>query len=62
MTILQALKSEDVNVRVTNGYRWLVYNILDTFIVYERKYNAKKSTVLYCGKDEELAVKHLLGD
>jgi hypothetical protein len=61
MTILDALKREENDVRVTCGNRWLVFtNFSEEFIVYGREYYKKKSIVYYQGDSEEEAIKELL--
>lgn len=61
MTIIDALKREDQDVRVTCGNRWLVFtNFSEEFIVYGREYHKVKSIVHYQGDNEDEAVKSLL--
>jgi hypothetical protein len=60
MTILDAIKNEDTNARVSYGDRWLIYNDIEKFMVYGRRNNQKISRVYYEGTDEEEAIKELL--
>jgi len=59
MTLLEALKSDDLDLRVDNGNRWLVINESGEFVVYERKYHQKKTRIISITFDEEMAVKKL---
>ena len=61
MTILEALKSDECDLRIDCGDRWLVYDTRGSlWKVYERKYMAKKSMVIIMTPVEENAVKELL--
>ena len=56
-TILDALKDNDLDLRVTNGKRWLVFNnTLQEYIVYYRPPYSKKTKVLCQTDDETIAV------
>lgn len=58
MTIQEALR--DTMIRLSNGSRWLVREMDGTYIVYEREYGRKKSTLVIETKEEEKAVAALL--
>lgn len=63
MTILDALKREENDVRVTCGNRWLViekWNEESWFVVYGREYCQKNTRLFYKGNDEEDAISILL--
>ena len=61
MTILEALKSDEYDLRIDCGDRWLVYDTQGSlWKVYERKYMAKKSMVIIMTPLEENAVRELL--
>ena len=51
---------EDTNARITFGNRWLVFDTDEGWTVYERKYNAKRTTVILQTKCEEDAVNALI--
>lgn len=64
MTILEALKLEEgVNVRVTNGDKWLIWNNFSggNFYVVQQKRDQKKPRVLIDTPNEDKAVAALLG-
>ena len=58
MNIYKALREN--NLRITNGERWLVIDENFQFIVYERTYMKKNSTVLYSGTNEDVACEFLV--
>ena len=58
MNIVEWLKSENANARVSIGWRWLVWD--GCWEVYERKYSAKKTTLIIATANEEEAVAALL--
>ena len=61
MTIIEALKTE--NIRISDGNRWMFWDtFLPGWVVLERKYNAKKNTILIETDNEEEAIKYLLGE
>ncbi|MCL4538035.1 MAG: hypothetical protein M1378_00275 [Bacteroidetes bacterium] len=63
MTITKALKNDNNSLRLEGGGRWLVWDsALEMRTVYEHKYRAKSSTVVYRGDDEQAAVAALLAD
>ena len=63
MTIIEALKREDKNVRLSYGDRWLIWDeTIDNWVVYERKYAAKSTKIFYSGDNEGDAVLGLLSD
>ena len=44
-TILQLLKSEDHNARVTIGDAWIVWSkTYKTWVLYQKKYGSRKTT------------------
>ena len=62
MNILEALKSDD-GLRITNMYRWLVWNNdSNEFIVYERGYNKKKTITIVNTSIEDVAIEALLNE
>jgi len=58
MTILEALKRQDEDVRIIYLNKWIIFYD-NEWVVYERRYNAKKSLIIYSGADESEAVKYL---
>ena len=63
MGIISALMSEDHNLRVTNGDRWLVYDIATyKWVVYEHKPYARHSTILIEAHIQDDVIPFLLGD
>lgn len=61
MNIIGALKSEDTNLRISNGNKWLIYNSFrQEWIVYESKRYARVSQELISTQNEEIAIKKLL--
>ena len=61
MTILDALRQEFSQVRVSCGDRWLVVNDDGKFVVYSHPYGAKKTRTLLTTINEDAAVACLLG-
>lgn len=62
MNIIEALKDENENLRISNGSRWLYWDtVLELWTVQERKPYAKRTTILYHGVDEQAAVAFFLG-
>ena len=61
---MQAMKDfGNYNLRITNANKWLVWMTFDKeWVVYEHRYRAKNSTVLYRGESLESALKVLLED
>jgi len=63
MTITEALKIEDKSIRVTCGFKWLVWNEeLERWVVYGREPYQKKTRMLIVTEIENLAVEKLLED
>jgi hypothetical protein len=60
MNIIEALKAENINVRLSCGTRWLYW--VGTWIVLDHPYAAKKNRRIYEGEDEEVAVRALTED
>ena len=60
MTILDALKKDDLNVRVTIGDRWLYIDQDFLFVVREHQYRKNNTKVLIYTESEEKAVEVLL--
>lgn len=59
MTILEALKSDDLDLRIDNGNHWLIINESGEFVVYERKYHQRKTRIISTTFDEEMVVRKL---
>ncbi len=57
MTILEFLKKYDA--RISYDDRWLVADLDGECTVYERKYCAKKTKMLFSTSSEEIAVRVL---
>ena len=63
MKIAEAIKSNDLNLRIDYGSRRLVGNKNgDGFEVINRPHYARNIRVVYIGKDEDSAVAALIGD
>ncbi len=63
MNVYEALKSNDNDIRLTNDAenRWLVWDtVLKQWAVYERKYHARNTAILYHGDSCDAAVLVLL--
>ena len=61
MDIVEALKSEGEYLRVDNGDKWLVFDTdIAKWVVYGRKYRAKKTVKLIETANQTLAVTELL--
>jgi hypothetical protein len=62
MTIVEALKQDDINdLRVSHEDKWLFYEEWNKeWCVYQKMKGHKVARVLYQGKDEEIAVEVLL--
>ena len=57
MKILDALRDDTLNLRVSAGNRWLVFdNELQLWVVYYRPMYARKTMTLYTGHDEGVAI------
>lgn len=57
MTITEALKSAE---RITHHNRWMVYDEFSRLlVVYERKFKARKTTMIIETADEHEAFEHL---
>ncbi len=60
MTIVEALKEKEID-RVSKGDRWMYWDIIySEWMIAEYKPYAKKTTILYQGRNEEKAVEYLL--
>ena len=59
-TIIELLKDENLMARVSIGWRWLVWD--DAWEVYERRYGARKTTLVLTTESETEAVAALLED
>lgn len=57
MNIISALKSNDC-IRVSHGDKWLVYDN-EEWVVYQRRYGAKKTIVVCRTKIQDEAVEAL---
>lgn len=63
MTIIQALKSDKENIRLSNGNKWLCWDpFYKTWVVYFHKYRAKYTRALIRTTSEKKAVDVLLED
>lgn len=63
ITIVEALKKEDKNLRISNGNKWMVWDSLfKEWVVYKHEYGKKKSVCLISTSVEEIAVQKLLED
>ncbi len=61
MNIVQALQDKDNQLRISGSYnRWIVGNGKGGWIVYERKRNAKRTTVVLETSSEDQAIRELL--
>ena len=60
MNIIEALQSEDFNLRITKDNRWLYGNYMGGWIIYEFKPYAKKTIVVIETEDETIAIDNLL--
>jgi len=60
MNIISALKKTGGYLRVTFENRWLLWDG-NYWVVYQRKYRARNSQTLCQTKDQDFAVKILLG-
>ena len=62
MGIVEALTNEDIyDIRLScGGSKWLVWDSHRGYVVYQHKPHAPMPDVLYEGKDEMLAVSHLI--
>lgn len=62
-TIADLLKSDVINARVSCGSRWLVWDSdAWCWIVYERRYGARKTRILVETRNEAEAVRVLAED
>ena len=59
MKVVDALKSDQHSIYLTNASKWMVFD-QQFWIVYEKGYGKKKVKELYRGSDEEEAVRRLL--
>ena len=59
MRFYEALQNHDLRISANNG-RWLCGDGDGTWVVYERKPYAKKTTIIISTRDEEAALKVLL--
>lgn len=62
MTIVDALKQTDVDIRLSCGSRWMFWTDVDGWTVLERKPYQKVNRTLYTGENEEMAISKLIGD
>ena len=63
MNIYEALKLEDIDIRLTNDAmgRWLVWRTaINQWAVYEKKRYARMTGCLYCGDSCEKAISYLI--
>lgn len=60
LTVLDALRSP--GIRLSNGDKWLVIDDDGIFVVYQRKYNAKKTEIIVATVDEHKAVAALMDE
>jgi hypothetical protein len=63
MKLTEALKSEDLRLRISCGVRWMYFDDgINKFVVMERLYRSRKLTTIIETDDEDLAVEKLLDD
>jgi hypothetical protein len=63
MTIQEALKKSNADLRVTCGHRWLVWGEYEkAWVIREAKPYAKQSTILAQTDDESEALDFLTGE
>jgi hypothetical protein len=60
MTIVEALQDKSTGLRINNYHRWLCWDTKGYWVVYERPYKAKRTTIVIETTDEEEAIKELL--
>lgn len=60
--IIDALKNEENNLRVSNGERWLVWDNEKRWQVMSRKYGQKKTRLIVAGFNEKESVEELLNE
>ena len=61
MKIIELLKKDDNCLYINNNERWLVFDgSYNTFIVYEHKRYAKKTTIIIETDNEDEAVEALM--
>ena len=58
MTIEELLKDKSEGFRLTDYYRWLVWNLSDQWEVFEQPYG-KRAWSIYCGESLEKALEIL---
>jgi hypothetical protein len=59
MTIESVLRNHD-GVRLTFGRRWLIWDDMDGWTVYQKEYGAHKTTCIYRGQIQDEAVAVLI--
>ena len=61
MSIVEALKMSDGDLRISSGDRWMCWNVIDNqWEVREHKPYQRETTVLIATKEESAAVVKLL--
>jgi hypothetical protein len=60
MTIIEMLQNLEISGRVSVSPRWLVWDVLNGWVVYERKAYERKTKVIIQTYDEHEAVKCLV--
>jgi len=58
MTIEELLKNKDLDIRVTNGTKWLAW-YLEQWVVSDRPYGKKNNRCVYSGDNIEEALNAL---
>jgi len=58
MTIEELLKDETLDIRLTNGTKWLVW-YLEQWVVFDRPYGKKNNRCAYSGDSLEKALEAL---
>lgn len=63
MKIIEALKNDEHNLRISYGNRWLEWSEYHSlWVVYERKRDPHSTPIVIATDDEEKAVAALLGE
>jgi len=62
MTIVELLQNPNISVRVSVLPRWLVWDVLDGWVVYEKKPYEKKIKTIIQTRSETEAVKYLVNE
>jgi hypothetical protein len=60
MTIMEMLKDGCLDVRITHGTKWMIYED-GIWVVYEKQYRSRRTTEIEC-ETEHVAVACLLAE